>query len=398
MRPRMLAAGEQVRDGKSGNMTEFSFATATQIRFGVGVATELLGHSTGLGQRAFSVTGANQTRHAHLLDFGVGTFAVTGEPTFDDARAAVVAAKESEADHIVAVGGGAVLDLAKAVAILVVSDADPMDHAEVIGAGRPLPTRALPFIAVPTTAGTGAEVTANSVLTSEEHRVKVSLRSSVMLADVALVDPELALSCPPVVTAQSGMDAITQCLEPLTSRFANPMVDALALAGMRAGARSLVRAVEHGDDLDARTDMAFCSLMGGLSLANAKLGAVHGLAGVLGGVTGASHGAICAALLRATTSSNITALQERDPKNPGLAAYTLAAETITGERDVSALLEWLSTLEVQLGLPPVVLAAEDREAVLDGAGRASSMKGNPIDLTSAEMHQILLESTVLHSP
>ncbi len=377
-------------------MNDFTFATATLIRFGVGVAAELPHHRARLGQRPFVVTGASPDRNAHLLGSVAGTFAVTGEPTFDNARAAVASAKATGADHIIGVGGGAVLDLAKAVAILAVSDADPMDHAEVIGEGRPLPAQALPFIAVPTTAGTGAEVTSNAVLASVEHRVKVSLRSSAMLADVALVDPELTLSCPPVVTAQSGMDAIAQCLEPLTSRFANPLVDALAVAGLRAGARSLVRAVEYGEDLDARTDMAFCSLMGGLSLANAKLGAVHGLAGVLGGVTGDSHGAICAALLSATTSTNIAAMQQREPGNPGLVAYAVAAEAITGERDVAALLDWLSALESRLALPVLVLPRAEKDAVVEGAGRASSMKGNPIDLTRDELHKILLESTGEH--
>lgn len=377
-------------------MNDFTFATATLIRFGVGVASELSQHSARLGQRAFLVTGASPDRNAHLLGPVTGAACVTGEPTFDDARAAVASARAAGADHIIGVGGGAVLDLAKAVAILAVSDADPMDHAEVIGAGRPLPAQALPFIAVPTTAGTGAEVTSNAVLHSVEHRVKVSLRSSAMVADVALVDPELSLSCPPVVTAQSGMDAITQCLEPLTSRFANPLVDALCVAGLKAGARSLVRAVEYGDDLDARTDMAFCSLMGGLSLANAKLGAVHGLAGVLGGVTGDSHGAICAALLRVTTFTNIAAMRQREPDNPGLVAYAVAAKAITGEREVAALFDWLSVLESRLALPGLFLPSAERDAVVEGAKRSSSMKGNPIDLTRDELHNILVESTGAH--
>lgn len=376
-------------------MLEFTFATATLIRFGVGMSAELSQHSARLGQRAFVVTGANPDRHSHLLGPSVGTYPLRGEPTFDDARAAVAKAREVQADHIVGIGGGAVLDLAKAIAILAVSTSEPIDHAEVIGAGRPLPAEALPLIAVPTTAGTGAEVSANAVLASVEHRVKVSLRSPAMLADVALVDPELMLSCPAVVTAQSGMDALTQCLEPLTSRFANPLVDALAVAGLRAGARSLVRAVEHGDDLDARTDMAFCSLMGGLSLANAKLGAVHGLAGVLGGVTGAPHGAVCAALLGATTTINIAALQEREPGNPGLAAYGVAAEAVTGVREVSALHQWLSDVGTRLALPPVVLSRTERDEVVEGARGSSSMKGNPIELTQAELHRILRESTVL---
>ncbi|RMB62052.1 iron-containing alcohol dehydrogenase [Tessaracoccus antarcticus] len=379
-------------------MNAFTFATATTIAFGAGVVAQLDAHSRRLGGRAFLITGGSPDRTAQFTASlpVVGTYALPGEPTFEDARDAVAAARAAGADNVIGIGGGAVLDLAKAVAILVLSDADPMEHAEVIGAGRPLPGRALPFIAVPTTAGTGSEVTANAVLTSVEHRVKVSLRSPAMLADVALVDPQLALSCPPLVTAHSGMDAITQCLEPLTSRFANPMVDALSTAGLRAGGRAMVRAVENGDDLEARTDMALCSLMGGLSLANAKLGAVHGLAGVLGGVTGAPHGAICAALLRSTTAANIAALQERDPRNPALDAYARAAEALTGEPGLPALDAWLRAVQNRLGIAGLAalgVRAEDHGGVVDVAMQSSSMQGNPVDLSADELLHVLQMSS-----
>lgn len=375
-------------------MTDFTFATAARIRFGVGTAAELQTISAELGERAFVVTGSNPQRTARLAErlTVVGTFRVAGEPTFDDARVAVAEARAAKADQVIGIGGGAVLDLAKAVAALALHGGDPLEHAEVIGAGRPMPKRGLPFIAVPTTAGTGSEVTANAVLTSQEHQVKVSLRSAAMLAKVAIVDPSLTLTCPADVTMYSGIDALTQCLEPLTSRFTNPMVEALALAGLRAAGRSLLRAVDQGDDVEARSDMAFCSLMGGLSLANAKLGAVHGLAGVLGGVTGAPHGAICAALLGPVTASNIGALLERAPKHPALAGYLNAAEALTGHRQIEALGAWLGELEHQLDLPgmdDLGLGRFDHEAVVDQAMRSSSMKGNPIDLTRDELLAIL---------
>lgn len=386
-------------------MTEFTFATATSIRFGVGVAAGLPQESRRLGERPFVITGRNTHRHAEVLrDISdVGSFALKGEPSFDDARAAVAAARHAKADHIIGLGGGAVLDLAKAVAALAAGDTDPMDHAEVIGGGQPLPHRSLPCIALPTTSGTGSEVTANAVLTSVDHRVKVSLRGPSMLATVAIVDPALTLTCPPLVTAQSGMDALTQCLEPLTSRFANPMVDALATAGLRAAARGLARAVAEGEDLEARTAMAFCSLMGGLSLANAKLGAVHGLAGALGGTTGAPHGAICAALLRPTTRSNIQAMAQREPHNQALAKYAIAAEAITGEQFDGAsaasvgdrLDAWLGSLVEQLHLPGLAklgLAEEDHAAVVEAGMKGSSMRGNPITLTRDELAQILLDA------
>lgn len=375
-------------------MTDFTFATAATIRFGAGVASELPALSEGVGQRAFVVTGGNPDRVSAVLG-GVevaGSFALDGEPSFDDARAAIAAARECGADHVIGIGGGAVLDLAKAVAALAVEGGDPMEHAEVIGEGRPLPGTGLAFIAVPTTAGTGSEVTTNAVLASAEYRVKVSLRSPAMLAKVAVVDPELTLTCPPEVTMQSGMDALTQCLEPLTSRFANPMVEALALAGLRAAGRSLLRAVDQGDDLAARTDMAFCSLMGGLSLANAKLGAVHGFAGVLGGMTGAPHGAICAALLEPVTAVNIAALLDRAPKHKALAGYLNAAEALTGHRQIEALGTWLGELEHQLNLPglgDLGLDPADHESVAEQAAKSSSMKGNPVELTREELLEIL---------
>lgn len=378
-------------------MSQFSFATAADIRFGAGAAAGLADEVALLGSRPFLVTGANRHRtQAVTAALGeVGHFGLGGEPTFDDARAAVAAARDAGADVVVGVGGGAVLDLAKAVAALTGAEGDPLDYAEVIGAGRKLPASSLPFVAVPTTAGTGSEVTANAVLSSPADRVKVSLRSPSMLARVAIVDPELTISCPPDVTAQSGMDALTQCLEPLTSRMSNPLVEALALAGLRSAARGLVRAVETGDDLAARTDVAFCSLMGGLSLANAKLGAVHGLAGVLGGSTGAPHGAICAALLPACTAANIRAMTQREPDNPALAGYLLAAEALTGQLSLDALGEWLDGLGARLrnpGLTELGLRTEDHDDVVGKAMRASSMKGNPIDLTADELHAILRQA------
>lgn len=375
-------------------MTGFSFATAATIRFGLGAASTLVEDSRGLGSRPFLVTGSSRARTDHVTaGLGeVGHFGLSGEPSFEDATAAVAAAREAGADVVVGLGGGAVLDLAKAVAALAPAEGEPIDYAEVIGAGRELPANPLPFVACPTTAGTGSEVTANAVLSSPEHRVKVSLRSPGMLARVAVVDPELTVSCPPQVTAQSGMDALTQCLEPLTSRMTNPIVEALALAGLRSASRGLLRAHRDGEDIAARTDVAFSSLMGGLSLANAKLGAVHGLAGVLGGTTGAPHGAICAALLAPTTDANIRAMSQRDPDNPGLAGYLLGAEALTGELSLPRLVEWLADLAARLGSPrlrELGLRPADHDEVVTKALRASSMKGNPIDLTQEELHAVL---------
>ncbi|HMR22386.1 MAG TPA: iron-containing alcohol dehydrogenase [Micropruina sp.] len=384
-------------------MTSFAFATAARIVFGAGCSAQLPGLVAGFGTRPFVCTGATPARFEALLDRldGARTWPVAGEPTLDDIRAAVAAAREHGADVVVGLGGGAVLDAAKLIAALVPNDGDLLDYLEVIGRAQPLGAKPLPFLAVPTTAGTGSEVTMNGVVTSPEHGVKVSMRHPSMLARVALVDPELTLGCPPAVTASSGLDALTQCLEPYVSPFANPITDGFCAEGLRRAGRSLRRAYRDGDDLDARTDMALCSLLGGLALANAKLGAVHGLAGVIGGLTGAPHGLTCAVLLVESCRGTIEALRERAPDAPALARYAEAGALLSGTPGLSgaagvdALLDWLAEtvrlLEVptisQLGITP-----EQYPQICRQAAASSSMKGNPIVLDAAELQAILERS------
>jgi alcohol dehydrogenase class IV len=252
----------------------------------------------------------------------------------------------------------------------------------------------VPYVAVPTTAGTGAEATANAVLRSPEHGIKASLRSPHMLAAVALVDPLLTLGCPPAVTASSGLDALTQCLEPYVTPKANPATDAVAAQGLRRGARSLRRAYEHGDDREAREDMALCSVFGGVALANAKLGAVHGLAGVVGGMVDAPHGAVCAALLAPVVEANVRALRERDPDAPAVGRYTEVARLLTGDdgASVADAVDWLRTTVSALDVPPlgaVGLQSAQYPEVAEKASRASSMQGNPVRLSEDELVAVL---------
>ena len=227
----------------------------------------------------------------------------------DLVRTAVAVAREHGSDVVVAIGGGSVIDTGKAVAMLLGNGGDPLDYLEVIGAGQAITRPSAPCIAVPTTAGTGAEVTANAVLASPAHRVKTSLRSRTMIPWAALVDPLLTVSCPPSVTAASGMDALTQCLEPFVSPMANPLTDAVAREGMRRAAAGLRSAYDDGSNLSARADMSLASVAGGMALANAKLGAVHGLAGVIGGTIAMPHGVACAALLVPVMEANVAALR-----------------------------------------------------------------------------------------
>jgi len=319
---------------------------------------------------------------------------VAGEPAVEDVLAIVGAARDGRAELIVGVGGGSVLDAAKAVAALLANPGDPFDYLEVVGRGQPLTRPPLPFIAVPTTSGTGAEVTKNAVLASTAHGVKVSLRSDAMLPKVALVDPELTLSLSPELTAATGLDALTQVLEPFVSCQHNPLTDALSREGMLRGARSLRRAYHHGSDIEARTDMALVSVLGGLCLANSKLGAVHGFAGPIGGLFPAPHGAVCARLLPLVVERNIQALRARDPQGPFLERYAEVARVLTGSASAQPddAGPWLAALVDELRIPALRhygLSAAAIPELVKNAQRSSSMKGNPIVLTPDELTQTL---------
>jgi alcohol dehydrogenase class IV len=375
----------------------FEFATAGRVLVGAGRAAELPGVLSGLGCRVLVCTGKDPARHAGLLD-GLGmpaaVFPVAAEPTVELARAGVAAAREHGADVVVAIGGGSVIDTGKAVAALLGNGGDPLDYLEVIGSGRPITRAAAPCVAVPTTAGTGAEVTANAVLASPAHRVKASLRSPLMIPRVALVDPELTASCPPAVTAASGLDALTQCLEPFVSPRASPLTDGLAREGLRRAAAGLRAAYADGGDLAARADMAVCALLGGMALANAKLGAVHGLAGVVGGTADVPHGLACAALLAPVIEANLRALPAG---HPALDRYAEAARLLTGQAAASIQdgLAWVRETLVLLSVPGLAafgLGSEQADEIAAKAMTSSSMQGNPAVLSRDDLRAVLIQA------
>jgi alcohol dehydrogenase class IV len=377
-------------------VTTFELALPRRVVFGPGRADELAGLLPGLGRRVLLCTGSDPARHRRLLGDvdPVAVVTVGHEPTVDDLQAATDAARDAGADVVVAIGGGSVVDLGKAVAVLLGNRTEPWDHLEIIGRGVPIERAAVPCVAVPTTAGTGAEATANAVFAAPEHGRKASIRSPHLLPTVALVDPLLTLSCPPAVTASSGLDALTQCLEPYVSPRANPATDAVAAEGLRRGARALRRAYEHGDDRWAREEMAVCSLFGGIALANAKLGAVHGIAGVVGGIVDAPHGAVCATLLAPVVEANLRALREREPDSPALQRYADAARLLTGRDDatVGDGVDWLREMVAALDVPrlgSVGLGVDRYGEVADKAARSSSMQGNPVRLTEQELVAVL---------
>ena len=351
------------------------------------------------GRKAFVLTGRCGDRwdflwqDLQLRGLAWETFPIIIEPTVEIVEQAVQAAGRHAADVVVGIGGGSVIDAAKAVAAKLPNPGDLLDYLEVIGQGRSLENPSLPCIAVPTTAGTGAEVTRNAVLRSEAHGVKVSLRSPTMLPVRAMVDPELTLSVPPEVTAGTGLDALTQLLEAFVSRRANPLTDGLCREGLQRAARSLQRAVSHGQDGDAREDMAVASLFGGLALANAGLGAVHGFAGPLGGMLPAAHGMVCAALLPEVMAANIRALINRQPDSRFLGRYRETAALLTGDTVAAAEdgVAWVRQVCQRLKVPSLGsmgFGATQTDEAVSKARQASSMKGNPIALTKEELADI----------
>lgn len=382
------------------NLMRFDFVTATKIIFGAGTLKELGTVAIPFGKRALVVTGRHPDRAQAVVDLlkaqqiDVTLFPTHGEPSVETAREGVRIASDAKCEMVIGFGGGSALDTAKAIAALLTNPGDPLDYLEVIGRGQPVKNQSAPFIAIPTTAGTGSEVTSNAVLSSPEHQVKVSLRSPLMLARVALVDSMLTYSSPPNVTAESGLDALTQVIEPFTSNKANPLTDAICKEAIQRAALSLQRAYEHPDDAAAREDMTYVSLSGGLALANAKLGAVHGFAGPFGGMFDAPHGGICARLLPFVMDMNVRALHQRQPTADYLARYDTVARLLTGDESATAEdgVKWVYRLTQSLNIPGLAsygMTEAHLSSLIEKSAVASSMQGNPIKLTPEEMREIL---------
>ncbi len=382
---------------------EFEFATAGRIRFGSASAVEMAEEISSLGRSAFVVTGSVSERHTEVLEafdrqgLAYTRFAIAGEPTTEMVAQAVAAARERDAEFVVGLGGGSVIDTGKVVAAMLTNSGALENYLEVVGAGLPLQDPSAAYIAIPTTAGTGAEVTRNAVLCVPDRQVKVSMRSPFLLPHLAIVDPLLTHSMPPELTASTGLDALTQLVEAFVSNQANPLTDGICREGLQRAGRSLHRAFEDGTDAQAREDMALASLFSGLALANAKLGAVHGFAGPLGGMIDVPHGIVCGRLLPLVMETNVLALRERAGASPALARYDEIGRILTGDTAATAskAVAWIHDLCGAFALPGLRHYGlnEDRfsEAIAK-AKKASSMKGNPIVLHDQELSALLARS------
>ena len=377
----------------------FDFATSARILFAPGAISELPAFTREFGRRALVVTGRNTTRAESVVGplaaAGVQAmiFSVAGEPTVDATRQGARLAREEQRDVIIGFGGGGAVDAAKAIAILATNSGEPLDYLEVVGRGRQFENAPLPFLAVPTTAGTGAEVTRNAVLGSPEHRVKASLRSPLMLAKAAIIDSNQSLDVPPAITASTGLDTLTQLIEPYVSCRANAFVDLFCVEGLKRVKESLEVAYRNGSDCAHREAMSFASLLGGLSLANAGLGIVHGFAGPLGGMLNAPHGELCGAVLPHAVLVNVNALRQRRAGETSLEKYAHAARLLTGNGQAEArdLAPWLAELVNRFAIVPLSHHGLTRDQIpflVQKVSEASSTKANPIALTAKELAEI----------
>ena len=371
----------------------FQLLLPGRILFGRGEAAKTAGLAAGFGSRVLLVHGRTAARAAWLradLDrqgCQVQALTCATEPDLPMLETALAKARIIAPDVVIGLGGGAVLDLAKALAGLIPATGAVLDHLEGVGQGLPLTQSALPFIAVPTTSGTGAEATKNAVIDVPARRRKVSLRDDRMMARLAIVDPALTDGCPRAVTLASGLDALTQVIEPYVCNRSNPATDALARAAIPMALAALP-ALMQGEDAAARDAMAWVSLSGGIALANAGLGAVHGLAGVIGGMTAAAHGAICGTLLPFVIAANRAALPAGPHAERLAEVDAMLSAAFGGGQGTKALHRW-SRRHGLPGLSALGLDARDHAGVAAAAMGASSMKANPAVLSEAVLQTIL---------
>jgi len=385
-------------------VVSFEFATATRLLFGSGKLAEVPAALRAQGVRrvllATNLPGPGADRLRSLLAAAAiesVVLAVDHEPTVESVSAGRAQIGRQGCDAVVGMGGGSAMDTGKAVAALATNRGDLFDYLEVVGSGQPLLERPLPFVAIPTTAGSGAEVTRNAVIGVPAARVKVSLRSPHLLPILTVLDPDLLEGLPGSVVACSGLDALSHLLESLVSCRANPLTDALGAEGLRRSARALRRAYSSGLPVDTREDLMLASLCGGLCLANGGLGAVHGFAAPLGGMLHVPHGAICAALLAPVMEANLRVLAARAPEHPARARYREIAEIVTGRHgaETDAGVVWVrdlcQALEVR-GLGRHGLSASEIPALVVKAKAASSMRGNPVQLSDEELADVALRA------
>jgi alcohol dehydrogenase class IV len=382
---------------------EFEFISPTRIIFGKGGFRKCGVLARELGNNALVITGSGKVSVDGLRNLlraeGIKwtEYRVKDEPNIGIILDGIRIAKDAKCDHVICLGGGSVMDAGKAIAAMMTNPGNLMDYLEVVGKGNSVNIQGLPVINIPTTAGTGSEITRNSVILLPEGKVKVSMRGKGMVAAIALIDPELSYSLSPETTATTGMDALTQVIEAYMSNSANPISDAYAIEGIRRGAESVLKAFQHGRDEEARENMVLTALFSGIALSQAGLGAVHGFAGVIGGLTDAPHGAICACLLSSVLRANFEEINKKIDDNDSLIRFSKISQILTGTSPASpqSAIQWIRDLCKKLeikGLSSLGVKMEDFDSIVQKAVVSSSMKKNPVILSEDALHRILNES------
>ena len=395
----------------------FRLARIPQVLFRSGAISDLPAMTEGYGKNIVMVTGsrsfASSRRADRLLEqlrvrgIKINQVTVAGEPSPGLVDEAVSRLKGARISLVVSIGGGSVMDAGKAISAMMTTDGSVTDYLEVVGS-REHPGTKVPFIAVPTTSGTGSEATKNAVISQVgKEGFKRSLRHDNFVPDLVIIDPELTLECPPDITAAAGMDCFTQLTEAYLSDKGSPMTDALAIEGLKAVSRSLLRSYTNGDDIEARSDMSFAALMSGICLANAGLGAVHGLAGTIGAMFNIPHGVVCGTLMAPANEVNVRELRRLSKSGAVTGRYSAAIASAalekyailgrifadaTGKNDsyyIDFLTDSLSALSYRLGMPKLSrygLEHDDLAAICS----QSDVKNNPVSLSEEQMLEILM--------
>ncbi|MBZ4647093.1 MAG: hypothetical protein PWR27_120 [Petroclostridium sp.] len=386
----------------------FAFASTPKILFGAGMFEKLDEITLKYGNKVLIVTGGSSLRRTgkfdellnRLKERSIQTFSISvkGEPSPELVDEAVDKYRKEHVDVVVAIGGGSVLDAGKAISAMLPQSDSVMEYLEGVGSEKKHNGIKVPFVAVPTTAGTGSEATKNAVLSKiGENGFKSSLRHDNFVPDVAMLDPALAISCPPSVTAASGLDAFTQLLEAYVSTEASPMTDALAFNGLEYVKENLVPACTTDmENVSVRGGMAYASLMSGIVLANAGLGVVHGLAGPIGGYFDIPHGVVCGTLIGEAVKMNIHLLRQAgEVGNKYLEKYAKVGAMLSDldEKDVDRccnqlvqkIEEWIKLLKIPR-LSEYGISKNDLDKIVEKSGN----KNNPVKLGKEHIKQLLL--------
>lgn len=376
----------------------FQFMTSTRIVFGDGALANSLSLINKFGYSALLICGSNTKRidpvlhYLSLQNMRYQQVSIQGEPYIAMVEELAASARIFRPDMVIAMGGGSVIDVGKALAALIPNQGSVYDYAEVVGRNVPLQAKPLPFIAIPTTAGTGAEVTSNAVLRSAQEKVKVSMRSPEMLPDVAIVDPMLTYGLDKGLSGQGAMDAFCHLMEAYVCGQPNPITDMICEEGLRRLAGAIFPACED-DDRRARSDLSFAAMLGGMAVMNAKLGAAHGLASALGGKLDVPHSVITAELTPYVMQENIEVAKESG-RSDILNRYRHLASIITGRHSATAEdgVLWVQRTLRRLALPPLSsygLCETLFEEVADDALRSTAIQGNPLPLNQGRLIRIL---------